>query len=170
MIASNRITLRPIAPQDEAFLEALYGSTRADELALLDWDDDAKAGFIRMQFHAQHRSYLEAHPHAAFQIVLLDGAPVGRLYVDRTPEAVHVLDISLLPVARDQGLGTRLLHALMDEALGSDRAVTIYVEIFNRAQRLYERLGFQPVTAVGLYRLMRWTNATGPNLMVADAS
>ena len=41
-------TFRPIAPEDEDFLYRVYASTREDELALLDWDDDQKESFLKM--------------------------------------------------------------------------------------------------------------------------
>ena len=47
------ITLRAVAPEDEPFLAELYASTRADEMALVDWDAATKQAFLRQQFEAQ---------------------------------------------------------------------------------------------------------------------
>jgi ribosomal protein S18 acetylase RimI-like enzyme len=89
-------------------------------------------------------------------VLLVDGAEAGRLYVRRTDDEVHVLDIALLPEFRDRGIGTALLHELMDEAAGAGRVASIYVEQTNRALSLYRRLGFEPVADQGIYMLMEW--------------
>ena len=47
------ITLRPIGPDDEAFLYRVYASTREEELAPLGWNEAQKTAFLRMQFTAQ---------------------------------------------------------------------------------------------------------------------
>ena len=77
------ITLRPTRPDDHPFLCALYASTREQELAAVPWDAAQKAAFVRMQFDAQHAHYQEHYAGAAFDVILVDGQPAGRLYVDR---------------------------------------------------------------------------------------
>jgi hypothetical protein len=48
---------------------------------------------------------------------------------------------------------------LMDEAAAVGKPLTIYVEKFNPAMRLYRRLGFETVEDKGVYDLMRWRAA-----------
>ena len=64
------------------------------------------------------------------------------------------MDIALMPEHRGGGLGTRLLRELFAEAEASGRKVSIHVEIFNPARRLYERLGFIQAAERGVYLLM----------------
>jgi len=45
----------------------------------------------------------------------------------------------------------------MAEGKEVGKPVTIHVEIYNPAMRLYERLGFVPVEERGPYRLMKWS-------------
>jgi predicted GNAT family acetyltransferase len=52
------------------------------------------------------------------------------------------------------------MQAVLDEGLESGKPVTIHVETFNPAQRLYERLGFVAVDSSGAYQLMRWSPLT----------
>ena len=151
------VTLRPIRADDADFPLAVYASTRADELALTEWSDAAKDDFVRMQFHAQDKHYRHYYPDAAFRIVECDGIPAGRLIVDRTPEAILILDIVLLPAYRDRGIGGGLLRDLLAEAGGGGKWVRIYVEQFNPARRLYERLGFRVTAEEGIYYQMRWS-------------
>jgi len=152
-----RVGLRPVTAEDEHFLFAVYASTRADELALLDWDEGQKAAFVQMQFTAQDRYYHEHYADAAFQIILNDGVPVGRLYVGRWPAEIRIVDIALLPEYRGGGVGTRLLRDLLSEAGQDGKVVTIHVERFNPALGWYQRLGFKPIEDRGVYLLMRWS-------------
>ncbi len=137
------ITFRPITAQDEPFLISVYASTRAEELAPVPWTPEQKLAFVTQQFRAQHAHYQQHFPDARFEVLLVDGQPAGRLYVRRTVEAISIVDITLLPPHRGGGLGTRLLRELLDEGARSGKPVRIHVEHFNRALRLYERLGFR---------------------------
>lgn len=150
------IALQPIAAGDVAFLLDVYASTRADELALLPWTDAQKHDFIRMQFDAQHHAYRSHFPEAAFDLILVDGARAGRLYVDRPPHEVRIVDIALLPAYRGRGIGTTLITGLQQEAAAGDRPLRIHVERFNPALRLYERLGFTPLDDRGVYLQLEW--------------
>jgi ribosomal protein S18 acetylase RimI-like enzyme len=118
------------------------------------WDDAAKEAFLRMQFSAQDSYYREQMPDASYQVVLVDGEPVGRLYVDRREDELRIVDVALLPEHRGRGLGTTLLRELLAEADATGKRVTIHVERFNPALRLYDRLGFVQVMDEGVYLLL----------------
>jgi ribosomal protein S18 acetylase RimI-like enzyme len=151
------ITFRPIAPDDMDFLLRVYHSTREEELAMvLDWTAEQKDAFVRQQFAAQHAWYHDHYEGATFDVILVDGAPAGRLYVHRREKEIRLVDITLLPEFRQGGIGTSLLHDLLAEGEASGRPVTIHVEVYNPAMRLYERLGFRPIEERGPYRLMEW--------------
>jgi ribosomal protein S18 acetylase RimI-like enzyme len=152
------IALRPSESADEPFLYDIYASTRTDELALVDWSDEQKTAFVRQQFEAQARHYREYYPTATQEVILVDGEPAGRLYVDRWPNEIRVVDIAILPRFRGRGVGSALLRDVQAEAAASGRAVTLHVERFNRAQQLYARLGFVPTDDAGpVHVLLRWT-------------
>lgn len=148
------LSLRPISAGDEAFLYQVYATTRDQELALVDWTEAQKAAFLRMQFEAQHRFYLSEFPSAAFDLIVREGQPIGRLYVDRRADEIRILDIALLPEHRCAGLGTQLLCEILAEADRAGLPVRIHVECFNRALALYERLGFRHVGDTGVHYLM----------------
>ncbi|MBW8875466.1 MAG: GNAT family N-acetyltransferase [Acidobacteria bacterium] len=151
------VTFRPIAPDDMELLLRVYHSTREEELAMvMDWTAEQKDTFVQQQFNAQHAWYQDHYEGAQFDIILVDGVPAGRLYVHRRPREIRLVDITLLPEFRKGGIGTSLLRELLAEGETSDRPVTIHVEVFNPAMRLYERLGFRPIEERGPYRLMEW--------------
>ena len=150
------VTLRPITEADQPFLMAVYGATRAAEIARANWDADTAARFVRMQFDAQHAHYRQHHPHGTFDVVLLDGEAAGRLYVSRSSTNLHVVDIALLPAWRGRGAGSTLMQRLFDEARPDAKSVTVHVEIENPALAWYQRLGFKEISTSGFHRLMAW--------------
>jgi ribosomal protein S18 acetylase RimI-like enzyme len=157
MIPAEQVRLRPVDNvSDEAFLLRVYGSSRAEEMARVPWSEEQKQAFVKMQFTAQREHYALVYPQAKHDIIYAGEKPVGRIYVDRDAERVHVLDVTVLPEYRGQGVGTALLRRLMDEAGASGKPVTIYVEIFNPSLRLFERLGFQREKEEGFQFLMKW--------------
>jgi ribosomal protein S18 acetylase RimI-like enzyme len=157
-----KITLRPIGPDDMPFLYQVYYSTREDELMLVDWNDAQKEAFVQQQFAAQHHHYQQHYIGAAFQVILVDGQPAGRLYVARWPAEIRIVDITLLPEFRKAGIGTRLLKKLMAEARAAHKPLSIHVEQFNPALNLYQRLGFVKTGEHGVYYRLDWTPTARP--------
>lgn len=150
------IRLRPVVAEDEAFLLRVYSSTRADELALVPWNDAQREAFLRMQFDAQQAHYQSHFPEAVHQIIERAGQPVGRLYVLREDKLMRILDITILPEFRNAGIGTPLITDLMKEAAAAGKSLQIYVESYNPSLRLFECLGFKPVEENGMHILMQW--------------
>ena len=152
----SRVTLRAAQPADAAFLGDVYASTRVEELALTDWSDERKTAFCRQQFTAQDAHYRQHYPSAQYSIIERDGVAAGRLFVDRWEKEIRIMDIALLPDHRGAGIGTGLLRELQEEARAAGKALSIHVEKFNPALRLYERLGFRGKEDKGVYLLMEW--------------
>lgn len=156
------LALRPAGPADAEFLYRVYASTRYEELAPAGWPPEQVEAFLRMQFRAQDAHYRAHFPAAAFDVIFLAGEPAGRLYVDRRPDEIRVVDVSLLPEYRGRGAGSALFGALFAEATAAGVPVRIHVEAFNPARRLYDRLGFVPVDATGMYHLLEWRPPARP--------
>jgi len=150
------VTLRAIVPDDRAFLTRLYASTREEELAPVPWPREQKDAFLLMQFHAQHTHYQQHYANASFDLILQNETPIGRFYVSRTPDDVRIIDISLIPESRGQGIGSTLLHRLQSEARATGATVSIHVERMNPALRLYDRLGFRLREDRGIYLFLDW--------------
>ena len=150
------ITLRDACENDAAFLLEVYGSTRADELALVPWSDEQKKAFLRFQFDAQHGFYHDQYPQASYNIILQDSEPVGRLYVLREEDLIRIMDITVLHRYRNAGVGTSLIRELLTEGAQTRKPVHIWVEHFNPSLRLFERLGFSRIQEEGINCLMEW--------------
>jgi ribosomal protein S18 acetylase RimI-like enzyme len=156
-----RYQLRPVMPSDDAVQLVIYASTREDELAVTDWPAEQRDRFVRMQHEAQQQHYRAHFPQSYCQLILIGEEAAGRLWIEERPEALHILDISLLPAHRGQGLGTACLRDLQDQASAHGRDLSIYVEIHNPAQRLYRRLGFVSQGVIqGVHQRMVWSAAT----------
>lgn len=151
----SNISLRPAGSDDYEFLVAVYGSTRAEELALVPWTAEQQQAFVRSQFAAQQDHYEKKYPTASHDIIMSDSRPVGRLYVARLDQEIRIIDITLLPAERNAGIGSYLIEQLLDEANRSGKMTRIYVEEFNPSLRLFERLGFSPSEQQGIHLLLQ---------------
>jgi ribosomal protein S18 acetylase RimI-like enzyme len=138
-------------PDDAELLLSVYRSTRENEAALFGWTEDEVSRFIRFQFDAQSSYYARYFPRADHSVVLVGSSPAGRLVVDRSENAVHIIDISLLASVRRRGVGTELVHRLLAEAEGRGVPATCHVEAGNQARSFWQRLGFIEGPADGAY-------------------
>lgn len=152
---------RPAGDGDLPFLRALYGDTRAAELAAVPWPDAARQAFLDSQFALQHQSYTTHYQPADYLVVEWEGQPAGRLYLHRDQRQALVIDISLLSAMRGRGIGSALLRLVHRTAHRDGlEAVTLHVEKRNdAARRLYERLGFAVEGEAGHHLRMRWPAA-----------
>jgi len=159
MTSDGQITLRPATEADDDFIFNCYAGTREQELAHVPWTAEQKESFVRMQYAAQKTHYAAEAPLASHDVIYVDATPVGRIYLDRRDDALHILDITVLPQHRSQGTGSLLLRRLLEEAGKLGKPVTIYVESFNPSLRLFERLNFQREHEKGFHLLMKWQPA-----------
>lgn len=143
--STPQVTLRSGEAADLDFLLALY------EVALVPyvvatlgyWDEDAE----RRRFEDKTRPELQ-------QIIERDGVPIGCLFAQRTPEAVKLNRILLLPEHQRLGIGSRLVRELVAAAARDGLPVTLRVMRVNPAHSLYGRLGFRVVGETDTHYLM----------------
>jgi len=146
--------------RDVEFLQALYISTRADEMAAVPWSEADKLRFLAEQFRLQRAHYREHYAEAGFWLLHHQQRPAGRIYVFSSPSEYRLMDIALLPEWRGQGIGHCLIEAIQTQAHEFGKGVSLHVEPNNPANRLYERLGFDFVENRGAYRFLRWSPAS----------
>jgi GNAT superfamily N-acetyltransferase len=123
-------------------------------MAVLDLDEAWKEAFLTQQFEAQHHHYQHNYPGARLDLILDGEQPVGRLYVARWEKEIRIMDIALLPEHRNGGIGSFLLGELLHEASVVGKILSIHVERYNPALRLYQRLGFRIDEDKGVYLLL----------------
>ena len=157
MSNSVNVSLRPVTDADQEFLVGVYASTRAAELAQVEWDEGQKDAFIRWQFAMQKQEYDTRYPNARYEVILVDDQPAGRIWVGTDDTQIRLLDIALLTEFQNRGVGAYLLRQLIDEARRAQKPLRHMVFMLNdNAHRFYERLGFVTIDDVGGYKHMEW--------------
>jgi GNAT superfamily N-acetyltransferase len=148
---------RAAAAADEAFLRDLFASAHP-ELAVLG---DA---IVELQVRAQRREWEDAYPDSADEVILLDGRPVGRLWVAWTDDACVLVDMALLPEHRRSGVGTQIVGEVLDEADGRGVPARLTVERGNGPSLAFcAKHGFAEVGGDEIYvRLERPVTPAGP--------
>ncbi len=149
------IAVRPISDADLPFLINVYANTR-EERAITQWIDCQSQHILTQQFAEQQHTYQQRFPDAAYDLILLCDKPIGRISSDRFADEIRIIEIALLPEYRNQKIGTAFLQATRAEARSLGRTIRLHVEQFNRAVRLYTRLGFQPISSNGTYYVLEW--------------
>ena len=154
------LRLRPESDDDAAFRFALFCQSRPD-WALLPLCGEALAILLQQQFRAQTAGYRAEWPGASCDIIELDGEPIGRLVVDRPGDALHLIDIALLPACRNRGIGSAILGRLSAEARAARLPLRLEVATSNvAALRLYRRLGFVARASTELQIQLEWRGET----------
>lgn len=148
-----QVRLRPVTDDDEPLMLDLMADARQAELSALP-DGPQRTMLVQLQHRAQMASYRAAHPDAAFDVIELDGQAIGRLFLATGPSGVRVVDVSLLPQWRGQGVGGRLLRGVCADADRDGLPVTLHVVRWNPARHLYERLGFVETATDDVYARM----------------
>lgn len=159
-----RLNLRPVKAGDEDFVYRVYASTRELEMALVDWPDQQKEAFIRMQLNAQTIHYKNYFLNAQYYIIQRAGVPVGRFIMHQSTDSILVIDIALLTEHRGNGIGTAVMQNLMQHAAQINLPILLRVEGFNPALSLYARLGFVKTGELNLHDEMTWTPQPVPVL------
>lgn len=157
-----RIALRPETDADRALSRAIYGASRAEELACVPWTAAQREAFLDQQFDAQRRHYRAHFPAAEWSIVVVDGSDAGRLYLDGAGDPLLLIDIVLLPAFRGRGIARALMAGVLARADAANRGVRLHVEKDNPALDWYLRLGFRNDGDAGVYwRMLRPAQAPG---------
>lgn len=159
-----RATLRDVRSEDQAFLRALYGDTRAEEMAATGWDDDRIAAFLDDQFSLQtqhYQAHFGANGHA---IVEVRGRPIGRIWVHDADDHRLLVDIAILATDRRRGHGEALVRKVLAGARRRVVPVRLHVLAWNTGARdLYHRLGFVVTGLEGERLAMEWRPSSAPS-------
>jgi ribosomal-protein-alanine N-acetyltransferase len=122
-------TMRPLTVEDLSDVLAIER-----EVFPAPWTE----GMFLDELAAAGRRYLAA---------IEDGAISGYGGIMVIDGDAHIMNLAVVPASRRQGLASRLLLALIDEALGLGAShLTLELRASNEpARTLYERFGFTPV-------------------------
>ena len=148
--------LRPCAASDDAFLYDVFCTTWASEVAALP-NQNLAQHVLRIQHIAQERRFATNYPNQQRFVLVEDGEPAGRLYLQSVGDTVHVVDLTLLPRFREQGIGSRVIRDLVAQCTADGRSIRLRVSRRNRgAIDLVNRLGFSLVSVDDLENFFEW--------------
>ena len=151
------VSLRPAHDDDRDYLLRLFATTRGDILGA-PLSDEHKTALIEMQFVAQSTDYTGNYPASEHSIIVADETDAGRIWIDRRPDEIRLLDITVAPEHRNRGVGGMLLRRLVDEAQETKLSLRHMVATDNvDALRFYRKLGFEVIDDSEVYVVMEWT-------------
>jgi len=165
VIPKPSVHVRPATEHDIGFLTDVVIVTTSAQ-------NRRPAGFVEHEWRAGFAAWTAAQvaeppppelTHSTTYVIEIEGERAGRMRVVRTPDAVEVAGIQLLPAHQGHGIGTHLIEQLVVEAHGGGLPARATVENDNpRARALYERLGFIAVGENDAETLMEAAAAPGP--------
>jgi ribosomal protein S18 acetylase RimI-like enzyme len=132
--SSLRLTHRPAAEKDFAFLYALHRAAMRSQVEETwgGWDEDWQRAYFRKRFVP-----------SKLRILQLDGKDVGVFSVQVRVEELFLVELKVHPDYQRRGIGTAVLRALIRLGNSEGKPVALKVLRANRLGRaLYERLGF----------------------------
>ena len=148
------LTLRPVTKGDKRFVRDLYCTSRDHEINHVDMPEPQLKVFLRQQFALQQKHFDKTYPKADKQVIIDQGKPIGRLYVEQSADDIHLIDITLLREYRGNGIGRYFVEQLIAKALQKKTKVSLYVQAQNPALKLYQSMGFKPAGGKGDYFYM----------------
>ncbi|MCG8547317.1 MAG: GNAT family N-acetyltransferase [Alphaproteobacteria bacterium] len=98
----------------------------------------------------------EAMIHEGTAVITLAGVDIGWLQVIESKRAIYLGQIYIHPDIQNHGIGTAILHDLIERAQREGKTLTLDVMRNNRARALYERLGFRTVSETAHKFTMEW--------------
>lgn len=151
--------MRPFAPDDQAFIDHLYATSRAD-LQRASNDAVLVGLLVRQQQHIQMVGIQQNFPNAQQWIILKTREPIGRLVIDTTDTDVRLIDIVLLPKAQGHGVGKAALDAVQCFARQKGLSMSLSVSKTNTAaKKLYTSMGFFVNASDDMFDHMHWFNS-----------
>jgi len=140
------VSLRPATESDYDFLWWLHGATmRTYVAAIWGWDEAVQRQLFQDRFDP-----------ARLEIIESDGEAVGYISVERHREFILLGAIEVAPEVQSQGIGSRLIRDLQDEAERKCIPLRLQVLQGNPARGLYERLGFAATGETETHIMMSW--------------
>jgi GNAT superfamily N-acetyltransferase len=129
---TGEIILRPAQPRDFAFCERVY----FDEMG---WIIEA----LKLDLARHRDGFTRQWQCAEVRIISTEIGHVGWLQTAPADEAIFLAQLYLEGRFQRQGIGSRVMRLLIEEAASTEKAVALAVVKINPARRLYERLGFR---------------------------
>jgi ribosomal protein S18 acetylase RimI-like enzyme len=151
------VTLRSQTPADASFLFDLFCARHAPMFAAAGLPAAALSDLLASQYGLRCADYRTKFPRARWSVIEAADGPIGELIEDDEPDAVYIMDITVLAARQARGIGSAIVRALMaaNAARGGVRAMAIVTNEISI--RMFQRLGFAMARHEGdAYVSLRW--------------
>ena len=149
------VIVRDATADDAEFLRGLFFEIRAPDFLIAGLVGESLDQLLNQQDNAMRTYYDQVYAEALYEILEVNGQPIGyQATIDI--DTLHLIDIAITSDFRGKGIGTKQMIDIQTRAKALDKALTLTVEKFNPALRLYQRLGFQTYQETDIYLRMRW--------------
>lgn len=154
------VALRPATAADSEFCFQLHKAAMGEYVhAIWGWNEQ-----VQRDYH--NRGFAPGQ----WQIITVEGTDVGMLSVEYRQTETYLARIEVQPSHQGQGIGSRIVQNLLDQAAKPGLPMVLDVLMVNhRAQALYQRLEFVQTSQHGPDNIKVRMSAT-PTESTADAS
>ena len=145
--------------EDDVFLEQLFRYTRND-LYQLPMSREFIDKLVAQQYQLQQDSYRQQAPDARIYVIESRQSAIGKIMLHFDVSSIHIVDFSILPEKRGQGIGTRVLQIVQNIARQQKSSVRLSVDTMNvLAKKLYLSRGFVIAGTTETHEMMEWVAA-----------
>lgn len=139
------IKLQKRLPENDQLVFDSFYIHKVKELNAEAWSDETKLQLCKMQFQAFERSIHANYTNLEDLIITLGSIPIGRFVLNRSPEAINLIYISVLPEYRKKGIASQILSQMITESNKYRNPLLFSVAKDNRSFGLYLKLGFEVI-------------------------
>ncbi len=165
------IKLRQVSRSDKAFLFEVYASECDKGMQSPTWSKQEQKSFLHKQFRRLLAYYAKTYPNAEYFLVLKNAIPVGNLFIERDHSNIHLIDMSILPEHRMQGISSYLMRGILREADINEGKVSINLMKKGALLGSLGNFGFEVIGNNGMmYELCRYPQPVPDQFRIAPAS
>ncbi len=126
-----QLDFRPAKPEDFDFCAKLYYAGREQAIREENLDMNVLLDDLRRRWEV-----------AQVQIISLGDEAVGWRQIALKDDSLFLVQLFIRSEFQGKGIGTQVMHRIIDEGRAIEKAITLGVVKTNPALRLYTRLGF----------------------------
>ncbi len=147
-----KITKRPALVADTDFARTVHHHAYRDVIVRQYglWEEEAQDGFFKNYWDPP-----------MFEIILCDGVPCGYTRIEDRSDDIHIRELAISPEFQGLGIGTQILHDVIERAKVRHVPISLKTQRVNRAAYLYRKLGFREVERTETHILLEWSNKAG---------
>ena len=143
----SNIKYRPALKSDLEFLLDLRIQTMNAHLTASSLPVSDEAHLQRIDYQFEHALIIE-----------IDKRAIGLLKIERQQDNIELIQIQIAASYQGNGIGRRILNDLIEEAIESEKTITLSVLKTNKAKNLYSDVGFKIVGETESAYLMLFEN------------